>query len=200
MHADHVLPLYLVCDLSFSMENDLDELNESLRAVHRTLVADPETARTTCVSVIGFSGSAEVLLPLSRLAEISELPVLEPGSATNFGPAFALLRSTIPDDLEKLPTSRRPVVLFLSDGQPSDPASWQSSYAELTELPWSKRPHVVAYGLGEAEPLTLRRIGTAGVVLPRETTCHHATLLTLIKTLPTSEGGMTWRSTERPSP
>jgi uncharacterized protein YegL len=158
------LHLYVVCDVSMSVAGDLERMNEDLREIRRALLADPAAAETSSVCVIAFSGTAEILLPLSPLAEIGEMPSLRPGTATNFGPAFTLLRHTMAGDLAGLPAGRcRPAVFFLSDGLPSDPASWPPAYADLAELGAS----VVALALGEAELSTLRRIGTGGV-FPRE--------------------------------
>ncbi|OLF15169.1 hypothetical protein BU204_23170 [Actinophytocola xanthii] len=146
-----------------SVTSDLEQLNEDLGEFRRALLADP-TGAASRLSVIAFSGTAEVLLPLSPVVEIAEMPLLRPGSATNFGPAFTLLRETMARDLDGLAAvERRPAVLFLSDGQPSDPASWPPTYADLAAL----GPVVVALAVGEAELSTLRRIGTGGVVRRR---------------------------------
>jgi uncharacterized protein YegL len=99
-----------------------------------------------------------------------ELP--EMGRGTNFGPAFTLLREAIDRDVRGLKAQRvgvhRPIVFFLSDGQPTDPVTWPAAYAALTDPAWTARPHMIAFGVGDADQDTLCRIGTFRTFLGRD--------------------------------
>jgi uncharacterized protein YegL len=73
------------------------------------------------------------------------------------------LRDTIEQDLAELREQsydiHQPTVFFLSDGQPTDPAMWQRSFARLVEPGWPDRPKIVAFGIGDADPVTIRAVG-----------------------------------------
>lgn len=161
---EHVLPFYVVCDESYSMADHLDTLNAGLRELHHAVATDHRVADKIRLCLIGFSSTASVLMPLSRLTELTELTALTATASTNFGAAFTLLRHTISNDVEALNGSAhtvyRPVVFFLSDGQPTDPASWKAAHDRLTEREWPARPHIIAFGIGDADPQTIRRVGT----------------------------------------
>ncbi len=161
---DQVLPFYVVCDESYSMADHIDALNQGLRELHRAVGTDPVVAHSTRFCLIGFSSEATVLLPLSRLSEITEITGLSAKGSTNFADVFALLRTTITADVAALKAEAhrvlRPTVFFLSDGQPADPATWPAAHARLTDPTWSARPNVIAFGLGDADAATTRRIGT----------------------------------------
>jgi uncharacterized protein YegL len=62
----------------------------------------------------------------------------------------------------------RPAVFFLSDGQPTDPATWPAAHAALTDPAWSARPNLIAFGVGDADPATIARIGTFRAFLDRD--------------------------------
>ncbi|MFI9006776.1 VWA domain-containing protein [Actinosynnema sp. NPDC053489] len=170
--APEVLPCYVVCDVSLSMSDHLDEVNAGLREFRGAVHADPSATASVRVGVVGFAAVATVLQPLRPAAELAELSASRPRTGSNFGPAFALLRTTIADDVRALEDHRlrvrRPVVFFASDGRPTDPATWPDAFAALADPAWPVRPTVVAYGLGAVDRGTLDRIGTFRVFLGQD--------------------------------
>ena len=75
-----VLPFYLVCDESASMSGPpLDAINASLPEIHSEIGANPVVADKTRFCLIGFSDTAQVLLPLSDLSAIFFDPGLAGG-------------------------------------------------------------------------------------------------------------------------
>ena len=50
--------------------------------------------------------------------------------------------------------------MLFSDGQPTDPATWPDAFAALTDPAWTARPNMIAVGVGDADPVTMSRIGT----------------------------------------
>jgi uncharacterized protein YegL len=165
-----VLPCYVVCDVSLSMTDHLADLNAGLREFHGAVHADSTVAGLVRCCVVGFAGTPRVLQPLYAMATPPELP--EMGRGTNFGPAFTLLREAIDRDVRGLKAQRvgvhRPIVFFLSDGQPTDPVTWPTAYAALTDPTWTARPHMIAFGVGDADQDTLGRIGTFRTFLGRD--------------------------------
>lgn len=163
--SEQVLPFYVVCDESYSMENDIPDMNRYLAELHHAVGTDPVVSDKTRFCVIGFSATAEVVLPLSELSELEEMPGLEAKSATSYIAAFELLRDTIDGDVAMLKGDGhrvyRPAVFFLSDGMPTDEADWAASHQRLTDQAWALHPNIVAFGIrGEADQDTIRRVAT----------------------------------------
>jgi uncharacterized protein YegL len=166
-----VLPCYVVCDVSFSMTDHLDELRTGLREFRGAVHADPAVAARVHVCVLGFAATPRVLQPLRPASELTELTGPAPDGGTDFGLAFSLLRDTIDRDVQRLTARRlrvrRPVVFFTSDGRPTD-STWPAALAELTDRGRATCPDVVAFGIGAVEPDTLARIGTSRLFLGRD--------------------------------
>ncbi|MGM1065330.1 vWA domain-containing protein [Saccharothrix sp. Mg75] len=167
-----VVPCYVICDVSPSMTDHLDEVNAGLREFRGAIHADPSAAGRVRVCVVGFAATPTVLQPLRPAAELTEVGTSGPAAGTNFGPAFTLLRDTIAHDVHALGAQRlrvhRPVVFFASDGRPTDPTTWPAAFAALEDPAWPARPTVVAFGLGAADHGTLDRIGTSRVFLRQD--------------------------------
>jgi uncharacterized protein YegL len=161
---EQILPLYVVCDQSYSMADHLDALNDGLAQLHAAVGTDPVVAEKTRFCLIGFSGRAEVLQPLCRPSDVVRLIDLTTHAATSFGEAFTLLRKTIEEDVETLKAQAnqvyRPAVFFLSDGHPTDPTTWPAAYERLVDPDWPARPNIIAFGIGDADAATIGRIGT----------------------------------------
>ena len=67
-------------------------------------------ADKTKFCLIGFSDTAQVLLPLSDLSAISSIPALQVAGGTNYSSAFDLLYDTIAEDVKQLKSNERPGV------------------------------------------------------------------------------------------
>lgn len=161
--SEQVLPFYLVCDESGSMAGGIDDMNDGLAKLHAEIANNPVVADKTRFAVIGFSDDAEVLLPLSDLADVEEIPGLTAKGLTSFGAAFRKLKQEIQKDVSQLKADGhsvlRPVVFFLSDGQATD-RGWESAHADLVNESFSAYPKIVAFGLEKVDPDTIRRVAT----------------------------------------
>jgi len=161
------LAFYIVCEEWLSMETfGIDALNRALREIHAAIADNPRVNGISHIGLIAFSDTAEELLPLSNLADVKELPGLTTGVATNYGEAFRLLRVVISRDISKFKSLGvkvyRPVVLFITGGEPTD--DWKASHRALTDKNINpEAPHVIAFGVADANPAVLKEIGTAGV-------------------------------------
>lgn len=163
--SPRVLPFYLLCDESGSMAGaPLDEVNDCLPKLHSVIAGDPFVAARSRFCLIGFADEARVLLPLTDLAAVNAIPVLDASGQTSYGRAFGLLRRTIDRDARRLTADGyqvlRPAVFFLSDGLPTDD-DWPRGYAELTDASWPWRPEILAFGFGDADMHTIGEIATA---------------------------------------
>ncbi|MDR0960087.1 MAG: hypothetical protein LBM23_07020 [Propionibacteriaceae bacterium] len=123
--------------------------------------------------IIQFDATASDVLPLTEARKLTqaragwrndELPFNERGTYSNYGPAFALLRQRIDEDLDRLRrdtwTPNRPAVFFLTDGKPSDDPAWRQEYRALRDLGNAEEPGIVALGFGESVPAVLSSVGT----------------------------------------
>jgi len=159
-----ILPFYLLVDESGSMSGSPeDAVNEGLMTIWREVVKEPLVSKMAWVSVIAFSDHAEVLLPLTDLNEITAMPRCSTKGATNFGNAFRKMKQVIDSDVMDLKAQGmkviRPVVFFMSDGEPTD-AGWQQAHAELTDPGYGFRPHIMSFGIGSADGRTIYDVAT----------------------------------------
>lgn len=167
-----VLPCYLACDVSLSMTDHIAELNTGLREFRGAVHAEAAIADRVLCSLVGFGDKPFVVHGLYLTGEVAELPAPGPCAGTNFGPLFPFLRDVIEEDVRLLELHRvsvlRPLVFFLSDGQPTDPVTWPSAFAALCDPGWAHCPRLVAFGVGDADEEALGRIGTFRTYLGRD--------------------------------
>ncbi|MCK9923156.1 VWA domain-containing protein [Frankia sp. AgPm24] len=159
------LPTYAVVDTSHSMTPYRQLLNDTLGNVYDGLWAKPSVSEFAHISIISFNTDAHVVLPMSDLGATDALPSLGCGGSTNYGKAFSLIATRIDEDVTALRAQGRkvlrPAVFFITDGGPQDDASiWQSEFAKLTAPTWKRRPHVITFGVGNADELVLKKIST----------------------------------------
>jgi uncharacterized protein YegL len=167
-----VLPCYVACDVSLSMADHIDELNRGLREFRGAVHADPSVGDRVLCSVLGFGEKPEVVQRMLPMDDLVDLPAPGACAGTNFGPVFTYLRDTIDGDVVGLEQHRlrvhRPLVFFLSDGQPTDPVTWPAAFTALCDPAWPRCPRVVAFGVGDADEEALGRIGTFRTYLSRD--------------------------------
>ncbi len=73
--SEQVLPFYLVCDESYSMQGPpLDAINQELPLIYQEIASNPVVADRARLGIIGFSTTAEVLLPLADLNDVLSIP------------------------------------------------------------------------------------------------------------------------------
>jgi uncharacterized protein YegL len=167
MHDDdryYVLPTYAVCDESESMSGDpIDAVNRQFKPLHDQITSDFEVCDIAHLGIISFSSTAQVLLPLSDLSSVEQLPGLTANGSTNYAAAFSLLRQQIAADAQRLTnegyTVLRPAVFFFSDGHPNGP-EWKTPYSELVDEGFRQHPNMIAFGFGQADEHVIAQVGT----------------------------------------
>jgi uncharacterized protein YegL len=157
------LPTYLVIDASSSMIQHQDVLNATLDRLHRSLAMNPRVSEFAHVCLIAFSTDPHLVIPLSEMDQVPVMPQVVCAGSTEYGKAFDLVRQCIDHDVPALRGAGwqvlRPAVFFLTDGAPTDP-DWKARFDALVDPGWSRRPHVISYGFGGANPEVLRRVHT----------------------------------------
>lgn len=161
-----VMPFYLVCDVSWSMERDIGNLNTALRNLKSSISLAPVVNDVARVSLITFSDTARIVMPMGQVSE-SEFPQLTLEGGTNYGAAFTLLADAISADCTALDASGyriyRSCVFFLTDGLPQDGTWLQTFNATLTYDPrngtgMKAYPVFVPFGFREADAAVLSQL------------------------------------------
>ena len=152
------LPVYLLLDVSGSMEGDpIEAVRHGVRALISELRGDPQALETDYLSVITFNSSARQVTPLTELMLFEE-PPLRAGGATALGAALRLLTECINSEVRKsTPTQKgdwKPLVFILTDGAPTD--DWRNAAAELKN---AKPANIIACAAGAyADTTVLKEI------------------------------------------
>lgn len=161
--GSQILPFYIVCDESYSMVEEIDGVNRSLVDLHKAIASDLVVCDKAMIGVITFSDTAEVLVPLTRPDQLANMSGCVAKSGTSYGAAFTKIKETIETDVADLKAKNhqvlRPVVFFISDGGPQDD-NWKASHDRLTDETFTARPHILSFGVREADEKTTREIAT----------------------------------------
>ena len=159
-----VLPLYILCDESMSMEGaKLDAVNQVLSELHVAVASDPIVNDKVRVGVISFSDTAEELVPLTKLSDLTQMPGLVSKGGANYTAAFTVAKSAIDRDVANLKSSGlqvvRPVIFFISDGEPTSP-DWPTAHAALTGPSNPYAPHILSFGITGAVGQVIKDVAT----------------------------------------
>ncbi|MFB7630106.1 hypothetical protein ACFC0M_04040 [Streptomyces sp. NPDC056149] len=160
-----LLPAYVLADESGSMGPYQSELSGGLISLCEGLRAEPMIAAKLRLAILGFSDDVQVRLAVADMRTETTLPKVVIRGLTNYEAVFDDLLARIPSDVQWLRGEgykvHRPVVFFLSDGQPTDGGSWRGPHARLidkTQTPTA--PNIVACGIGDAQPATMVEVAT----------------------------------------
>ncbi|GAA0975295.1 hypothetical protein GCM10009555_032930 [Acrocarpospora macrocephala] len=163
--GEMVLPFYLVCEESFALAGPaIEQINNSLSELHFAIGGNPVVADRTRFCLMSFSDTAQVLLPLSDLSTVTSVPGLLASGGTNYSAIMNLLRMTINHDVLALKSDGhhvlRPTVFFLTGGTPYDADEWPAAYRRLVDPRWRAHPNILAFGFGQADPVTVSQVAT----------------------------------------
>lgn len=158
------LPVYLLLDISGSMEGDpIEAVRHGVRALISELRGDPQALETAYLSVITFNSGARQVNPLTELMLFEE-PQLRAGGATALGAALRLLTECINSEVRKSTATQKgdwkPLVFILTDGAPTD--DWRSAAAELKN---SKPANIIACAAGAYADTTVLKEITDSVLM-----------------------------------
>ncbi len=160
-----VLPFYVVCDESSSMSGaSIDAVNTGIAALFRTIAGDPVVDEKARVGIVTFNDSAKVLLPLTQLTNVNQVPGCMASGSTSYASVFRLLKSEIETDIDRLKHNEgyrvhRPMVFFMSDGAPN-PEDWRSALGDLVDPNFKYRPNIVSFGVAGADPAVIKEVST----------------------------------------
>ncbi|MEU8708878.1 hypothetical protein [Streptomyces sp. NPDC048565] len=154
-------PVYVVLDTSSATAGCITELRDALRSLQTVLANSPDVTSAVRLSVLTFSGTADVRLPLTQVSWQTGVPDLQTGDACRYAPVFRSLLELLPLETERLKQQarvKRPTVFFLAVGDPEDGGEWQAAREELMRHRY--RPNIVACGIGTTDRRTVARIAS----------------------------------------
>ena len=178
LRGSQVLPFYIVCDESASMEpiGGIVAMNQALPDIHAEIASNPLVSDKCLISLITFAETAEELMQLTNLSDVVAMPGLQARGPSKYGPVFTLLREIIHRDVENLKFYGvevwRPGVFFMTAGEPTDDPEWENAYSSLMDwttfrgLPnFTNYPRIIAFGVHGASASTIGKIGTIGAFI-----------------------------------
>lgn len=180
------LPTYVVIDASQSMIPYQQTLNQTLEQLHRTLADSPRVSEFAYMSIIAFSSAAQLVIEMTDMEEVPEMPEVVCSGTTDYRAAFDLVRARIDVDVPTLndqgKTVLRPAMFFLTDGRPTEPG-WKASFRKLVDPAWKRRPHVITYGFGESQSDVLSKVATTVAFHAQPGTRHDEALAQAINSM-----------------
>lgn len=163
--AGLVMPFYIICDTSGSMGPHMNDLNKAVAELLNSITSDPVVDGMVMLSIISFGTGGGVDVPLDYASDITP-PTLPGRGGTNYGAALSTYGEAVKADYARLKAGGskffRPCVFFLTDGRPGD--KWEQSFNDVVRYdPDTKQgnkmyPTIVAYGFGQADEGTLRKL------------------------------------------
>lgn len=164
-NTGNLLPVYMVADESYSMNDYISNLNDGLAQLHDALLGEPMAAAKVRFTILGFSDDVQLRLAMADLRRENQLPQLVARNRTAYGKVFEDLRARIPADVASLKgqgyTVHRPAVFFLSDGQPTDGDGWRGTREQLVDQAVTKAaPNIIACGIGDVRAQTMLDVAT----------------------------------------
>jgi uncharacterized protein YegL len=161
-----VMPFYVVCDVSWSMKDDMGSLNKALQELWQSIIDEPVVDDVARISLLTFSDSASVAVRLGQAIE-SRPPQLTEQGGTNYGAGFRLLAETIEQDRQALKSQGYkifgPCAFFLTDGEPLD-VNWSDTfratltYDQQTGVGNKTHPVFVPFGFRDAPEQIMRQL------------------------------------------
>ena len=158
-----ITPFFLLVDRSQSMADVEPVLNEVLENIVDDLIHEPAVKMSGQLGVITFGDEATVDIPVGAINAGLTAPTISTGGRTNYAAAFSLLREemrrAIRVNTEGDSSTRRPVVFFLTDGEPQPiDQPWREQLRALVDEPFA--PRIFTFGLGTADDRVLGQVAT----------------------------------------
>lgn len=163
------LPIFFLIDVSESMVGEpIQQVEEGLATIIKTLKTDPNALETVWISIIVFAGKPKTLVPLQEI--ISFYPPKFPiGSGTSLSQGLGHLMHELRKNLVKTTAETKgdwkPIVFLFTDGSPTDETSpaikeWKKN--------WSRTANMIAVALGDVDTSVLSEL-TDNVLLFKNT-------------------------------
>ncbi|WP_299046784.1 hypothetical protein [uncultured Actinomyces sp.] len=169
--ASPLLPIYLICDTSGSMDypergmspKPIDVLNDSIINLFHTVYYDlPRTTTDIHISIISFNDRAVLNRAMDAVDSGATFTPLKASGLTTLSAGLEMFERRLDiDERERYPRrSFRPVAFVLTDGKPTDSEEeWGRVIDRLGSRPFP--PRIIPCTLGKPEPAVLERLTKA---------------------------------------
>ena len=144
------LPIYFLIDVSESMVGEpIQQVEEGLADIIKTLKIDPQAIETVWISIIIFARQAKTLIPLQEIINFYP-PKFPIGSGTSLSKGLGHLMFELRKNMVKTTMYQKgdwkPLVFLFTDGVPTDSTNnaikeWQKN--------WAKSANMVAISFGK---------------------------------------------------
>jgi uncharacterized protein YegL len=153
-------PFIFVVDKSGSMNGvPIQAVNQLPEQIAGYMAGDVSCCDIAHISMLSFNDSPHIELAntsLTQLIESGSYPSFTAGGMTNYGAALRELTDHIERTVKDLDGQgyrvNRPIVYFITDGEPTD-SGWEKDFAALTAMKYA--PMVIPLGFGNATAATL---------------------------------------------
>lgn len=152
------LPVYLLLDTSASMKGEpIESLQKGIDTMIKALRQNPQAIESVYISIITFSNTAQVLIPLTDLGSF-QMTDLHATGQTALGAALRLVTDRINSEVKKNTMEQKgdwkPIVFIMTDGVPID--DWKKGVDYFVTC---KTAYTVACAAGaHADTETLKQI------------------------------------------
>lgn len=143
------LPIYFLIDISESMVGEpIQQVEEGLSTIIRTLKTDPNAIETVWISIIVFAGQPKTIVPLQEIVSFYP-PKFPIGGGTSLSKGLGhlmgeLKRNTIKTTAEQK-GDWKPIIFLFTDGVPTDDT--QSAISDWKQN-WQISTNLVAVSFG----------------------------------------------------
>ena len=157
-----ILPLYFVIDVGSSMDGaSIAAVNDGIVELFDEIASDPFIDDKVLFEFVVFNATAKVLLPLTQLSDVAQIPICAASGSSSYAEAFRLLKTQIESDVTTLRQEgvsvRRPCVFFISAGMPND-ENWRGELDALVDPSFAFRPNIVSVGVAGAEKAVIAEV------------------------------------------
>ena len=129
-------------------------VNAGMVELFDEISSDPVVDAKTRVGIIAFNDTAKVLLPLTQLSDVVQIPGCVASGSSSYAAAFRLLKAQIESDVTMLRLEgvsvHRPCVFFMSGGVPNN-ENWRAELDALADPSFAFSPNIVSFGVAGAE-------------------------------------------------
>lgn len=156
-------PFVLAIDRSNSMLGAIDAVNTVVPQIIDTMRDIPEALESAALGVVSFNHIARVNRRITWLDEDITIPRFVAESRTSYVEPLERVRELIAEDVPQLgQRGWRPVVFFITDGQPNEEteADWMRARARLLDDGFKLRPKIATLGFGNVDFRTLERLAS----------------------------------------
>ena len=162
------MPFYLICDVSYSMTNDMAALNDGVQRLRQSIVAEPvvdDVVAHRRHHVLRHGQAHHAAEPDERTGHAD---AERGGVAPNYGRGIPRARQHYPQaDAAALKAQGyrvfRPCAFFLTDGEPNDADYWETfkstlAYNGVTGVGMKQYPVFIPFGFRDAPEDVLRKL------------------------------------------